>query len=59
MFERLFLAVPWSCLRFVIVVLPDHTHLLFLVVDVVVVGYFSKNKTKCIITQNAKSLISF
>ena len=22
-------AVPWSCLRFVIVVLPNHTHLLF------------------------------
>ena len=30
MVERLFLAVPWSCLRFVIVVFPDHTHLLFL-----------------------------
>ena len=27
----LFLAVPWVCPRFVIVVLPDHTHLLFLV----------------------------
>ena len=26
----LFLAVPWGCLRFVIVVFPDHTHLLFL-----------------------------
>ena len=26
----LFLAVPWICLRFVIVVFPDHTHLLFL-----------------------------
>ena len=25
----LFLTVPWVCLRFVIVVLPDHTHLLF------------------------------
>ena len=24
------LAVPWGCLRFVIVVFPDHTHLLFL-----------------------------
>ena len=23
---RLFLAVPWGCLRFVIVVFPDHTH---------------------------------
>ena len=27
MVERLFLAVPWGCLRFVIVVFPDHTHL--------------------------------
>ena len=25
----LFLAVPWVCLRFVIVVFSDHTHLLF------------------------------
>ena len=25
----LFLAVPWGCLQFVIVVFPDHTHLLF------------------------------
>ena len=30
MVERLFLAVLWGCLRFVIVVFPDHTHLLFL-----------------------------
>ena len=30
MVEWLFLAVPLGCLRFVIVVLPDHTHLLFL-----------------------------
>ena len=29
MAEWLFLAVPWGCLRFVIVVFPDHTHLLF------------------------------
>ena len=28
MVEWLFLAVPWGCLRFVIVVFPDHTHLL-------------------------------
>ena len=27
--EWLFLAVPWGCLRFVIVVFPDHHHLLF------------------------------
>ena len=31
MVERLFLAMPRGCLRFVIVVFPDHTHLLFLV----------------------------
>ena len=30
MVEWLILAVPWGCLRFVIVVFPDHTHLLFL-----------------------------
>ena len=29
--ERLFLAVPQGYLRFVIVVFPDHTHLLFLI----------------------------
>ena len=28
--ERLYLAVPRGCLWFVIVVFPDHTHLLFL-----------------------------
>ena len=27
---RLFLAVQWVCMQFVIVVLPEHTHLLFL-----------------------------
>ena len=30
MVKRLFLAVPWGCLRFMIVVFPYHTHLLFL-----------------------------
>ena len=30
MVVRLFIAVPWACLRFVIMVFPDHTHLLFL-----------------------------
>ena len=29
MVERLFLAVPQGCLQFVIVVFPNHTHLLF------------------------------
>ena len=31
MVEWLFLAVPWGCLRFVIVVFSDHTHILFLI----------------------------
>ena len=30
MVERLFLAVPRGCLRFVIVIFPDHTNLLYL-----------------------------
>ena len=42
MFERLFLTVPRGCLRFVIVVFPDHTHLLFLVKNGEVMG-ISKN----------------
>ena len=42
MVERLFLPVPWGCLRFVIVVFPDHTHLLFLI------KYL--NKLLCMIT---------
>ena len=29
MVEWLFRTVPWGCLQFVIVVFPDHTHLLF------------------------------
>ena len=29
MVEWLFLGVPWGCLLFVIVVFPDHTHLLW------------------------------
>ena len=30
MVERLFLTVPLGCLQFVIVVFPDHTHLLYI-----------------------------
>ena len=36
----LFLAVPWVCLQFVI--FPDHTHLLFLMVNTVKTGNHSK-----------------
>ena len=31
MVERLFLAMPWGSLQFVIVVFPDHIHLLFFI----------------------------
>ena len=31
MVEGLFLTVPQGCLQFVIVVFPDHTHLLFVI----------------------------
>ena len=34
MVVRLFLAVPQGCLRFVIVVFPDHTHLLSIIYNV-------------------------
>ena len=44
MVEQLFLAVPRGCLRFVIVVFPDHTHLLFTVVwlTLCMTGNFSR-----------------
>ena len=47
MVERLFLAVPWGCLRFVIVVFPDLTLLLLL--------YFIRVKTGIYFTQNYHS----
>ena len=31
MVERLFLAVPQGCLQFLIVVIPDHTHLVLFI----------------------------
>ena len=49
MIERLFLAVPWGCLGFVIVVFPDHTHLLFLNINSITtslnIRHFWLNKT--------------
>ena len=36
MVERLFLAVPRGCLQFVIVVFPDHTHLLFFFIMIII-----------------------
>ena len=49
MVERLFLAVPQGCLRFVIVVFPDHTHLLFITMIMFPCGLLS---TKFNIKQN-------
>ena len=42
MVERLFLAVPRGCLQFVIVVFPDHTHLLFLMLNYSTYIYFCR-----------------
>ena len=39
MVERLFLAVQRGCLQFVIVVFPDHTHLLFQCIYAVYMHY--------------------
>ena len=39
MVEWLFLAVPWVCLQFVIVVFPDHIQLLFLLHSMKVMSY--------------------
>ena len=42
MVERLFLAVPRGCLQFVIVVFPDHTHLLFFTKFMIPIALFKK-----------------
>ena len=39
--ERLFLTMPRGCLRFVIVVFPDHSHLLFFILYRLVVKLYS------------------
>ena len=45
MVERLFLEVPRGCLQFVIVVFPDHTHLLFLTIIYFLITIFSMQNT--------------
>ena len=53
MVEWLFLGVPWGCLLFVIVVFPDHTHLLNLYFDqtccnkVFIRIFYENNITSC------------
>ena len=42
MVERLFLAVPWGCLQFVIVVFPDHTHYFGCMKNSSIQGQFQK-----------------
>ena len=44
MVDRLFLAVPRGCLQFVIVVFPDHTHLLFLTLQINMPLYLHINR---------------
>ena len=44
MVERLFLTVPRGCLQFVIVVFPDHTHLLFLCLSCFTVWWSTAGK---------------
>ena len=46
MVERLFLAMPQACLRFVIVVFPDHTHLLFFIFNFITLDYLFELITK-------------
>ena len=48
--ERLFLAVPWDSLRFVIVVFPDHTHLLFLRVRLAPLNRFKPSSKSILLT---------
>ena len=47
MVERLFLAVPRGCLQFVIVVFPDHTHLLFFLTKSLFTCYFKDHGLDC------------
>ena len=51
MVERLFLAVPRDCLQFVIVVFPDHTHLLFLMSRLLCLC--------CVVTVNSFPVLAF
>ena len=55
MVEWLFLAVPWGCLWFVIVVFPDHTQLLFVATE-------SREKiwpVKCIYAAMAQAAVHY
>ena len=56
MVERLFLAVPRDYLQFVIVVFPDHTHLLLLFLLVVkIIHLIERNTFICSCTRFSRS----
>ena len=58
MVERLFLAVPRGCLQFVIVVFPDHTHLLFFTRqdNSLIAKYRQQN---CFYTRHSKMFVKY
>ena len=58
MVEWLFLAVPRGCLQFVIVVFPDHTHLLLLKPSHGVLQLLKKNFYSVLILHLLKPLLS-
>ena len=55
----LFLAAPWVCLQFVIVVFPDHTLFLFLKQIKIMLHNKKKNKTKKTTTTKMLSGLHF
>ena len=54
MVERLFLPVPWGCLRFVIVVFPGHTHLLFLIILYAFAQMLFRGRVKPVLSSHLK-----
>ena len=54
--ERLFLAVPRGFLQFVIVVFPDHTHLLFFILIVLNICKTIENVNNIVVQKLAESI---
>ena len=54
----LLLAVPWVCLQFVVVVSPDHTHLLFLFADLTSFDMYFKHTKSRTRSENVKFILS-
>ena len=56
-----FLTVPWGCLQFVIVVFPDHTHLLFLIRRLSLIGIDALKQLSlgCLLTRTIASLLRY